>query len=306
MTPAVTPQAPAPAPTQAPVQAQGPSVPMQFRDGSQSMVPKEKVVDAMYDGGELLHPMKFPDGSQAMVAHSKLAGAMGDGGQRLDTKPLPAATWQQYLGSAFGTMDPSNTPGQETGIPSTGQQMTKGLTQASSGQPLAGAANIGESLVDTTAGMGGPSAVGLQSERALAKQAAEKVAEDLPAPSMKNLYKIIRDANLESEISTGTSTAAASQKVADTAYKGAAEARQAGNSAKAIAYDSAAMAAKAYGKYSMAKAAVLKTVPFAGGAALAYEMYEHYAGMHDIYKGVHDFVLGSDKDDARDTLFGKD
>src|SRR5580658_1620194 len=116
-TPAVTPQAPS-----------APAVPMQFKDGSQAMVPSEKVVDAMYDGGELLHPMKFPDGSQAMVAHSKLSGAMQDGGTRLDTKPIPAATWQQYIGTAFGAATDLS-PGAESGEKSLGSDVTQGLTE---------------------------------------------------------------------------------------------------------------------------------------------------------------------------------
>lgn len=295
-TAAVTPSPNQPQPG-AQQQPQAGAVPMQFSDGSQSMVPKEKVVDAMYDGGELLHPMKFPDGSQAMVAHSKLAGAMKDGGQRLDTKPIPAATWQQYVGSAFGAAT-DTTLGAETGEKSLGRDVTQGLTEAGSGHPVRGVARVAEAVGEAvspaaTAGLGGDVA-----------PIASAAADDLPAPSLKVLYKVVRDANLKSEISSGMNTAAASNKVADIAYKGAAEARQAGDSATAKMYDVVAMTAKGYGKYKEATARILDTVPFAGGATLAYEMYEHYAALHNMYQGVRDYVVGADKDDARKTLFG--
>lgn len=285
---------PALTPTQP--QAQGSAVPMQFRDGSQSMVAKEKVVDAMYDGGELLHPMKFPDGSQSMVVHSKLAGAFKDGGQRLDTKPIPAATWQQYLGSAFGAVT-DTTIGAETGEKSLGQDVTQGLTEASSGHPIKGTARVAGAVGAAVAPAMGMTGIAGDTAAA-APKVATAAADDLPAPSLKSLFEIAKNTTRNAEIASGTLEGEGAKQFADLAYKGAAEARQAGQTTKALAYDTAALAAKGYGKVAAAGVWLDKTIP---GAPIALKIW---AAAHLAKEGF-DFLTGSDKADARETIWGR-
>jgi hypothetical protein len=281
--------------TPTPNQAQpAAAVPMQFSDGSQAMVPKEKVVDAMYDGGELLHPMKFPDGSQAMVAHSKLAGAMKDGGQRLDTQPIPAATWQQYVGSAFGAAT-DTTLGAETGEKSLGQDVTQGLNEASSGHPVKGAARVAGAVATAASPAAGMSSLAGDSGQFV--DAAATSASSLPAPSLKSLFKIASTTARDAEVASGTVESGGAKEFADLAYRGAAQARQAGNTTKALAYDAAALAAKGYGKFSAASTWLDKTVP---GLPIAFKAW---AVLHLAKEGF-DAVFGDDKEDARETIWG--
>jgi hypothetical protein len=283
-TPAVTPQPES-------------SIPMQFKDGSQSMVPQSKVVDAMYDGGELLHPMKFPDGSQSMVAHSKLSGAMQDGGQRLDTKPIPAATWQDYVGTAFGTLDPANTPGTETGIKNAGQDVSEGLKTATSGQPIKGAAQVAGAVADTTLPAAVPSSLGIQSGRWLEQQAAEKAALAAEPIGGKGLIKLAMDNYMKGEVSGEEGEAARSKEFADATYKAAAQARQAGNNMRARAYDLIGMVARGKAKIASTTAQAMSTSKLAAATAMAYGAYETIAGAHEAYRFIKSLIPGTDDEE---------
>jgi hypothetical protein len=293
-TPAVTPQ-----PQVAPQQAAEATVPMQFKDGSQSMVPQSKVVDAMYDGGELLHPMKFPDGSQAMVAHSKLSGAMQDGGQRLDTKPIKAASWQDYIGTVFGALDPANSPGMETGIKNAGQDVSEGLTAATSGQPIKGAAQVAGAVADTTLPAAVPGSMGIQSSRWLTQQAAEKAALAAEPIGGKGLIKLAMDNYMKGEISGEAGEAARAKEFADATYKAAAQARDAGNNFRARAYDTLGMLARGKAKVAGATAEAMGTSKLAATAAMAYGAYESIAGAHDAYLMLKSLIPGSSSEEER-------
>lgn len=256
---------------------------MHFRDGSQSMVPKSKVVDAMYDGGELLHPMKFPDGSQSMVPHSRLAGAFKDGGVRLDSKPIAAASWEDYAGTAFGAAT-DTTLGAETGEKSLGGDVSEGLKRGG----LGGAAKVAGAAAAAVA-----PALGLPSNEAAAQaaeEAAVAAAKSGPAPSLKTLFKIAVDYSREAEVAGGNIESKGAKVFSDLAYKGAAEARLAGHGAKALGYDAAALAAKGYGKMSAITTWLDKTIP---GAPLALKIW---AAGHLAREG-YQWLAGSDDDE---------
>jgi len=275
---------------------------MQFRDGSIAMVPKEKIVDAMYDSGELLHPMRFPDGSEAMVPHSKLAGAFKDGGQRLDTQPIKAASWEDYLGAAFGAAT-DTTLGAETGEKSLGQDVSQGLWETSSGHWVKGPARVAGATIQAAAPVLGAGRIA--SEIPMAAKAAPEAAKavgqaagEIPEATLRNLYRTWSDTTRDADVAAGTIEGQGAAKLLAMANKGLEEAKAAGDTSRMVAMTAAKRASQVYGTYSNISTWLDKTVP---NWPMAWKIYAGY----EIAKYIGHALWGDDKEDARKTLFGE-
>jgi hypothetical protein len=228
-------------------------VPMIFNDGSKGLVARAHVLDAIKDGGTVGHYMSFDDGSKDIIPHENLQPAMQDGGKVLD----PSALRQQAT-EAQATHDPT-------------------------------IKEYGELAGTTALTMAGQVGSGRMLTPAISKVASS--IDDLPAPSLKALFKIGVDTAKESEVVGGNISSAGAQKFMDVAYKGAAQARAAGNTAKALSYDAAAMAGKTYKAYSDVSTWIDKTIP---GAPFALKLW---AVAHLAKEGVQkadDLLFGSD------------
>jgi hypothetical protein len=233
-------------------------VPMIFNDGSKGLVARAHVLDAIKDGGTVGHYMQFDDGSKDIIPHENLQGAMGDGGKVLDPSAL-----RQQAEAANASRDP--TLGDYGSI----------IGRAA----LTMAGEVGAGRIATPA-----------------IQKVTSAAEDLPAPSLKALFKIGMDTAKESEVAGGNISSAGAQKFMDVAYKGAAQARAAGNTSKALAYDAAAMAGKTYKAYSDVSTWVDKTIP---GAPFALKLWAVAHLAKEGIQKVDDLAFGSDDEDTK-------
>jgi hypothetical protein len=197
---------------------------MIFNDGSTGLVPQEKVIGAIQDGGEVAHHMRFKDGSEAYVPHSKYDGALADGG-----KPLDAPDQMPTL-----------------------SKLTQGNVD-NSGVPTAQGAT---GLAIDVAGMG---AMMLPEIGAGLKAAKAVAATEEATPTFKHLYQIAKAAEQQSEVTGNAISSAGWKAVSEGAARSAAAA---GDMVSAAGYKGAAALAKAVSAYDAAWAWVGKTLPW--------------------------------------------
>lgn len=325
-TPAITPP-----PTQSAQAApQAPDgVPMSFRDGSTAMVPKEKVSDAMLtDGAELLHAVQFPDKSTAWVRHSDLASAFHEGGTRLDANPNASkpVRWQDAVGS---TWDMLTGTGMEAGPAAAqgggGDSISKGLTNAGSGHPIKGAAQVASGVAEGISPALGASALpesmlgsgvkAVASAASGASSTAEKavadVAKDIPQAStwqgLKELYEVGEKQWQKAEVGGDKLEHAAWQTIAQEAMDKATAAANAGEGIAANGYNAAARAASAMGKWHDIWAQLGQQYPkLPVGMRLLYT-YELAKGAYSVVKFATDQtgITSPDKDEARDVIWNR-
>jgi hypothetical protein len=108
-------------------------------------------------------------------------------------------------------------------------------------------------------------------------------------PSLKTLWQIAKQTEAESEVASSKISSVGWKQFADTAYRGAAEASAAGNKTKAIAFNAAALGAKAYSKYESAWAWLGDKLP---GAPIGIKL----AMMMKMAKEGVDWVTKTDEE----------
>lgn len=286
------------------------------------MVPKEKVSDAMLsDGGQLLHAVQFPDKSTAWVKHSDLASAFHEGGTRLDANPDASKPirWQDAVGSLWDTLTGT---GMETGPAGAqgggGDTISKGLTNAGSGHPIKGAAQVasgvaegvspllgGAAIPESLAGKAAPSMAG-----AAAKQ-VEDFASEIPSSSawqgFKELKQVLYDNLQKAEVEGDKLGKAAWQNIAEDAMDKAAAAASAGKDAAAKGFGLAAKGAANLGKWDQLWAEIgtkYSKVPTALKLLYYYELVKGSVGI-GTWASDKAGITHVEQDDARDTLFDK-
>jgi hypothetical protein len=255
--------APAPTAQQSALADEG--VPIVFKDGSTRYFPRNQVLQIVSSGdGEVGHDVSFPDGSRHIIPHENLAGALKDGGKIMD----PSFVRQQAEAAPHE--------------PTLGDYGEIGLTTA---------------LMSLGAGPEGQTA---KAAIPVAERLTEETAAKLPS-GIRQLWNIAKETEASSEVAASKISSQGWRQFADLAYEKASEAIESGNAIKAKAYQTAAMASKAYSKYENAWAWVgnnFKGVPLGIKIALTGQ----------LIKEGYDFVTGSsgdDKDAARNTLFSK-
>jgi hypothetical protein len=249
MTPAVTPQPSMGADADANVAAiRQQTVPMLFSDGSKAMVPNEKVLDAIKDGGEVAHHMVFSDGSQAYVPHSKYDGAVADGGRSVNAadQPINYKASHQY---------------NQGEIDEHGDLTTQGK-------------------IHTALDVGGIAATMLSAGAASPKVAS--TAADEAMPSIRNLWNIAKQTEAEAEVTGSRASADGWAKFSDMAARGAADAK---DLKAAAGYKTASLLAKANSTYEATWAWIGKTFPgapigikIALAAKIGKEGYDYIMG----------------------------